>query len=618
MNRLKIFQIVVIFIFLFLFYIKLQRQSKFTATNINIIPWNQTQEKNRLYIYLRDPLSFDLQMSQKSVYSSSKIRNDINSGYNTVMVRDKILIEQNDRIDLFDTVNKVILLQHSLVDDLDLITLNLNTNFLKKNNTTTPLTRDYLTTKKIDLSKSTKYKRLGTGLTNGGNIIVAGDFNLVPDIQAGVVRDPSYYWEISYPQMGSKNEDVQYATDSNGVKYCPLYYLNCADEIDVYDESSVTFRGGVGCIGRYTKKMNVDERHEFNNSTNNGQLWEPTYWEDAIKSTLGAYKNGCKTSECNKAIYKGYPVEPAGWYNQYYASALAVLSYVAYEYVYYTLVYGFTQLLLYYGLTAYMEYITGLWMIGPIVCLLSSIGLVFVANYLKPETIAEGIYQLTGLDMLDWTNSVEWYMVYRSYPPITPKEQFMGTSAVLTYINLKNSIDSSKIPYLRQVCNLSSKCTYFLSFYFFGFVPLIVNIYDPDGNKIELLTQNDVSYNDWLYRSTKFNVLKDGTYTLEFTLNIIGDDVNYPGSDPFKTQHRYHGRSMVDDVILEVVDEESTFDNYSEFIFSNEIRQDEVYLSMNGKLQRISLVNNLTSPDPSIINQRRAMMTAFISKNFIP
>lgn len=595
MKRLQIFQLVVIFVFLFLLYVKLKKESKFTASLSLVIPWTQPQEKNKIYIYMRDPLGFDLRMTYKEANSSAKAPYDWSKGFNKVKVRDRILIDESDRLELLEKVNGCVSLQNTLVDDLDKVLLNMNTMYPSSY---TGITRDYNAVTKVNVTETTKYKRLVTGVAEGGNIIQCGTF--YPMITSEAIYNADYFWETSPKYVGAFNNDI---------KGDVIFYKNWGDEYDIYDESSVTFTGSYGSLGRWSKKMNATEKNEFKDKTNGGKLWNANYWKEIATKPpsidLNSYiKQGiCMFTDClSYTTYNGNLVEPDGWRNQYLETSKAIF------------MEGLNYLL-----TASI-----LNMIAPVGFLFATtpgasyLGANYIQQYVSVESIQNAIFQAVGIDVLAWMDTFDWIIVYRTYPPVLPNGETNGYSATLTYINLKNSIDLSKIPYLRQRFKLKKQYTYFLSFYFFGFVPLIVNFIDTTtGEKTEILSQNDVSYNEWIYRSAKFRVAQDKDYYIEFTLNVIGDNVKYPGSDPDNNNHRWNGRSIVDNVILEVIDEESTFDNYSQFNFSNDVRDDEVFISMNGKVQKISLNNSLNSSDTSKTNERRAMITEFLTKNYI-
>jgi hypothetical protein len=604
MNRLKIFQLVVIFIFIFLTYIKLKgKASTFAASPSLIVPWNQTQEKNKIYIYMRDPLGFDLQMSYKDVIGTAKIPYNWEvRNFNKVRVRDRILIEDDARFDLVEKVDGCVSLQNMLVDDLDKILLNLNAMY--GNSYYSGIKRDYTSVTKIDITQTTKYKRLFTGVAEGGNIIQCGSF--YPTIANGAVFNADYFWETSQKYVGAFNNDIKGDT---------IFYKNWGDEYDIYDESSVTFDGRYGSLGRYSKKMNAEEKNIFKGKTNNGKLWNASYWEQIAKKPIEVDLNSyvqqgvCMVSDClSYTTFNGYLVEPDGWKNQYLETSKAI----------------FFQALNYFLTLAVVSLITVL--VGPIGYLayfLSTgpgtfIGMNYVRQYISIEQIQTSIFQLAGIDILAWMDTFDWIIVYREFPPAMPNGELFGQSAVLSYINLQTSIDVTKIPYMRQRVSLKKQYSYFLSFSFFGFVPLIVNFINiSTGEKTELLTQNDVSYPHWIYRSTTFSVANDDDYYIEFTLNVIGDNVKYPGTDPDNNKHKWNGRSVVDNVVLEIVDEVSTFDNYSQFEFSNAVRDNEVYISMNGKIQKMSILNDLNSLDPVKTNERRTMISNFITKNYI-
>jgi hypothetical protein len=571
-------------------FLGIRKKSKFGAGPSLTIPWNLPQEKNKVYIYMRDPLGFDLELSYKDVFGTAIIPYNWSAGYNIVKVRDRILMDLKDIQQLLTDTTLIVRLQNDIVSDLNVILDNIPVTY---DNKYSGITRDITATLPIDVSETTKYKRLLYSHPNGGNILQAGDFLPQPDyetLSTTTTIPASYYWEI-FPQtpiIGKMNNDI---------KGDVIFYKNWGDEYDVPDESSVTFDGGVGCLGRYTKLMNVDERRDFNSYTNNGQAWNPLQWQESIKAKLGLYKPGCQTEECNKGSYQGNPVEPSGFHSGWRATGMSLL-------------YSAVQQMIYLYIKSLISAMV------PGLYLFDSIFAFGASEYLKPDAIVGYIYNWTGIDILGWTNQVDWVIVYRSFPPATSAGEFFGVSAILSYINLQNSIDSTKIPYIRQYFYLKKQYKYFFSFSFFGFVPLIVNFVNiKTGTKYEVITQNDVSYPEWIYRSTSFTVDEDGDYYVEFTLNVIGDNIKYPGTDPDNNKHKWNGRTMIDNVILEIIDEESTFTNYSEFTFSNNVRSKEIYLSMNGKLKRFTIPK---STDLTTVNTRRNEISDFIIKSYLP
>ena len=210
--------------------------------------------------------------------------------------------------------------------------------------------------------------------------------------------------------------------------------------------------------------------------------------------------------------------------------------------------------------------------------------------------------------------------VIRQFPPHmydgTYANQTTSQAAVMKHVNLQNN----KLiipPYLRQQINLKKNMTYTLSYFYFGFIPLFINLIDVSTSiKTTILTQNDVGYNTWFYRTVDFTITKDGVYVIEFTPMLIGNELLYPGTDPEGNSHKYYGQCMIQKVILKVNDSKTKFIGYSDLLYSPGVQNKTLYVLLNGKLMRLNM-NTYNSLEPAIINKRRDDISKFITKNYI-
>ncbi len=512
MTDLEFLQLLIILTVFFWIIINVKKnKSKFAAGPSLTLPWNFNLEKNKLYLFMRDPLSFDLQFNYRTVPSTTikKYNWDLNN-FNYVTNRLSINMDESTRLDQLSTVNSIVKLQNDLVLDINLVMQNIRSIYSKNKNYDINLDNTAVTS--IDITQVSKYKMLQTGKSNG-NLLLCGDFETTYNADGSLLMQPQYVWETSptYDQFTGTQKN-------NDIKGSVIFYQNYGDEYDVYDETSVKYYGGLAALGRATKEFNKDEKAAYEGEA---PMWSEDGWKQAWNSFEG--QTNCATEMCKNSNYLGYPVEKGNYKNDY-------------------------------------------------------------------------------------------TFVYRSFPPGMPDGNLNGKAAVLSYINMKNSFNSNLIPYIRQSVQLKKNVTYTLSFFYFGFVPLFVNFIDLNGNKTLIISQEDIGYNHWLYRSVDFQVSKDSSYYIEFILNIVGDEKKYYGTDPEKNNHKYHGRVMIDDVVLEVKDTATTFPNYSLFNFSEGIRDSEIYLVLNGKTKRFDINN---STDLNVVNQRRSSILQFIIDSYI-
>jgi hypothetical protein len=205
---------------------------------------------------------------------------------------------------------------------------------------------------------------------------------------------------------------------------------------------------------------------------------------------------------------------------------------------------------------------------------------------------------------------------FKQFPP-SMFDNSTSKAAVFKYINLKNN-SSIKSPYLRQNIYLKKDYTYTLSFFYFGFIPLFINLINTMSNwtKTIIGTQNDIGYDTWLYRKIDFKVDRDGVYLIEFTPMLTGNETLYPGTDPEKNSRKYHAQCMLQKVIVEVNVPKSKIPGYSELVVSPLKDDKVVFILLNGKLLRLGM-NSYDSLDPTIINKRRDDISKFITKNYV-
>lgn len=199
------------------------------------------------------------------------------------------------------------------------------------------------------------------------------------------------------------------------------------------------------------------------------------------------------------------------------------------------------------------------------------------------------------------------------YDPTIPSSK----AAVFTYINLNNNTNITS-PYLRQNVYLKKGYTYTLNFFYYGFLPLLINVIKPSDNWKKTLvgTQTDIGFNTWFYRQIDFDISSDGVYIIEFTPLLTGSSA-YLGTDPEGKSHKYNGKCMLQKVFLEVNVPKSKIPGYSELIISNNLKEEKVtFVLLNGKLLRLNM-NTYNSSDPSIINKRRDDTSKFITKNYV-
>jgi hypothetical protein len=207
-----------------------------------------------------------------------------------------------------------------------------------------------------------------------------------------------------------------------------------------------------------------------------------------------------------------------------------------------------------------------------------------------------------------------------SFPPyMYDPQDSTSQAAVLEYINIKNNT-FIKPPYLRQTVNLKKNLTYSLNFFYFGFIPLFINLVDTSTStwtRTIIGTQNDISYNTWFYNNKiDFTVPKDGAYMIEFTPMTVGNELLYPGTDPEGNSHKYHGRCMIQKVILKVNDSKTKFTGYTDLLYSPGVQEKTLYIVFNGKLLRLNM-NTYDSIEPAQVNKRRDDISKFITKNYI-
>jgi hypothetical protein len=205
-----------------------------------------------------------------------------------------------------------------------------------------------------------------------------------------------------------------------------------------------------------------------------------------------------------------------------------------------------------------------------------------------------------------------------SFPPnMYDSKESMG--AVLTFINFKRLLDSiNRLPYIRQDVYLKKDVVYSLNYFYYGFVPLFINVYSNTTKaKVFTGTHNDVSYvSTWLYKKINFTVPFDGYYKIEFTMNINGNETLYPGTDPEGRKYIYNGRVMLQNIVLESDDSKNQYSTqYSLMNFSKNIDDlGSIYIVMNGKSLRM---NMYVTDDINAANKRRSQISEFLNKTYI-
>ncbi len=176
MTDLELLQLLIIFTIFFWIIINIKSKSNFTRGPTVITPYDYNIEKNKIYIYMKDPLLFGLDYTfTEFVKNDSKyFTNTPTYTFTVINIPTTITSSKEDRDAIRKKIDDVVVLQNQIVEDV-----NDSLKQFKDFYNVTNIYFDQTSNKKIDITQTNKYKSLISGNINDSNIIKCGDFETI-------------------------------------------------------------------------------------------------------------------------------------------------------------------------------------------------------------------------------------------------------------------------------------------------------------------------------------------------------------------------------------------------------------------------------------------------------